>query len=180
MIQSYLVSLSQWAVLQNRKLKMARLVQLPTKYTPEEWHRSNHMNYSNAERERKSAEMIRDESNRLKHEIHVTTIKTQSDVNKKLDQRIQDITFWKSELDRLHGETEDEINELLRYKDRLEKALDATQLPLNVAKQCLGNREERTQIDLVHDDVEIQLIKVTAHIIFTPYHYYIVTIVLLP
>ena len=159
---------------------MARLVQLPTKYTPEEWHRSNHMNYSNAERERKSAEMIRDESNRLKHEIHVTTIKTQSDVNKKLDQRIQDITFWKSELDRLHGETEDEINELLRYKDRLEKALDATQLPLNVAKQCLGNREERTQIDLVHDDVEIQLIKVTAHIMFTPYHYYIVTIVLLP
>ena len=139
---------------------MARLLQRPTKYTPEEWHRSNHMNYNSAERERQSAEVIRDESNRLKHEINITTIKTQSDVNKKLDQRLQDITFWKSELDRLHGESEDEINELLRYKERLEKALDATQLPLHVAKQCLGNREERVQIDLVHDDVEIQLLKV--------------------
>ena len=106
--------------------------------------------------------MIRDESDRLKHEIHVTTIKTQSDVNKKLDQRINDITFWKSELDRLHGETDDEINELLQYKDRLEKALDATQLPLRVAKHCLGNREDRVQIDLVHDDVEIQLLKVNT------------------
>jgi len=138
---------------------MARLIQRPTKYTPEEWHRSNHMNYNSAERERQSAEVIRDESERLKHEINITTIKTQSDVNKKLDQRLQDITFWKSELDRLHGESEDEISELLRYKERLEKALDATQLPLHVAKQCLGNREDRVQIDLVHDDVEIQLIK---------------------
>ncbi|XP_065054990.1 tektin-1-like [Rhopilema esculentum] len=138
---------------------MARLVQHPTKYTPEEWHRSNHLNYNSAERERKSAEMIRDESNRLKHEVHITTIKTQSDVNKKLDQRIQDINFWKSEIDRLHGETDDEINALIQYKERLEKALDGTQLPLHVAKQCLANRNERLQIDLVHDDVEIQLIK---------------------
>ena len=140
---------------------MARLVQHPTKYTPEEWHRSNHLNYNSAERERKSAEMIRDESNRLKHEVHITTIKTQSDVNKKLDQRIQDINFWKSEIDRLHGETDDEINALIQYKERLEKALDGTQLPLHVAKQCLANRNERLQIDLVHDDVEIQLIKVS-------------------
>ena len=139
---------------------MARLVQNPTKYTPEEWHRSNHINYNSAEHERRTAEMIRDESARLKHEVHITTIKTQSDVNKKLDQRITDVKFWKSELDRLHGETDDEINTLLQYKDRLEKALDATQLPLQVAKQCLANREERVAIDLVHDDVEIQLLKV--------------------
>lgn len=145
---------------------MARMVQRPTKYTPEEWHRSNHLNYSSAEHERRSAEIIRDESERLKHEVHVRTIKTQSDVNKKLDQRIEDLNFWKSEIDRLHGETEDEIGELLRYKDRLEKALEATHLPLHVAKQCLGNREERTQIDLVHDDVEIQLIKVSINTFF--------------
>ncbi len=105
--------------------------------------------------------MIRDESARLKHETHMTTIKTQSDVNKKLDQRIHDVNFWKSELDRLHGETDDEINTLLQYKDRLEKALEATQLPLHVSKQCLVNREQRSKIDLVHDDVEIQLLKVS-------------------
>ncbi len=139
---------------------MARLVQHPTKYTPEEWHRSNHLNYNQAERERKTAEMIRDESARLKLETHITTMKTQSDVNKKLDQRINDVSYWKSELDRLHGETDDEINTLLEYKDRLEKALEATQLPLQISKQCLMNREQRSKIDLVHDDVEIQLLKV--------------------
>eukprot|EP00794_Sanderia_malayensis_P014263 gene14263-15750_t len=138
---------------------MARLVQHPTKYTPEDWHRSNKINYSQAERERRTAEMIRDESARLRQETHITTLKTQSDVNKKLDQRILDVDFWKSELDRLHGETDDEINTLLQYKDRLEKALDATQVPIQISQQCLKNREERSKIDLVHDDVEIQLMK---------------------
>ena len=140
--------------------KMARLVQPPPKYTPEEWHRSNHLNYNSAERERKLAEMIRDESARLCHETHVTTVKTQNDVNKKLDQRINDINFWKSELDQQHAETDDEINMMLKYKERLERALAATETPLLVSRECLVNRESRVKIDLVHDDVEIQLLKV--------------------
>ena len=78
---------------------MARLVQPPPKYTPEEWHASNHLQYFNAERERAAAERLRDESFRLAHETEVRTTQTQMDVNKKLEQRITDIGFWKSELD---------------------------------------------------------------------------------
>jgi len=138
---------------------MAKLIEAPTKYTTQEWHRSNHLNYAKAEGDRKVSEMIRDESDRLANETHITTLKTQSDVNKKLEQRLNDINFWKSELDRQYQETEDEVQKMLDYKQRLEDALNATQIPLHIARECLQNRERRLSIDLVHDDVEIQLLK---------------------
>ncbi|XP_001631355.2 tektin-1 [Nematostella vectensis] len=138
---------------------MARLVQPPPKYVPEEWHASNHLQYFTAEKERAAAERLRDESERLRVEIEVRTVETQEDVNKKLDQRITDINFWKSELDRNQSETEEEINMMLNFKARLERALADTELPLMIAQQCLMNREKRIKIDLVHDNVEMQLLK---------------------
>lgn len=139
---------------------MARLIEAPTKYTTNEWNLSNHLNYQKSEKERKTGEIIRDESERLAHETHITTLKTQSDVNKKIEQRLNDISFWKSELDRQHKETEDEIQKMLDYKNRLETALSSTEIPLHIAKECINNRQKRKSIDLVHDDVEVQLLKV--------------------
>ena len=139
---------------------MAKLIEAPTKYTQKEWNLSNHLNYEKSEKERKTGEMIRDESTRLAHETHITTLKTQNDVNKKIEQRLNDISFWKSELDRQYKETEDEIKRMLEYKNRLEVALNATEIPLHIAKECLQNRQKRMSIDLVHDDVEVQLLKV--------------------
>ena len=139
---------------------MAKLIEAPTKYTQKEWNLSNHLNYEKSEKERKTGEMIRDESARLAHETHITTLKTQNDVNKKIEQRLNDISFWKSELDRQYKETEDEIKRMLEYKNRLEVALNATEIPLHIAKECLQNRQKRMSIDLVHDDVEVQLLKV--------------------
>ena len=139
---------------------MARLVQPPPKYTPEEWHASNHLQYFNAERERAAAERLRDESFRLAHETEVRTRQTQLDVNKKLDQRITDINFWKSELDQKQEDTVNEITMMLQFKARLERALADTELPLMIAQQCLANREKRMKVDLVHDNVEMQLLKV--------------------
>ena len=145
---------------------MARLVQRPPKYLPEEWHHSNKVKYSSAEKERASAERIRDESNRLIHETDQTTIRTQSDVDKKLDQRLTDVDYWKSELNRQHGESEAEIEQLLQFKTRLENALAGTEIPLRVATDCLVAREERAKIDNVHDEVEVQLLKVCQCLIF--------------
>merc|ERR1719171_1356405 len=139
--------------------KMARLIKGPTIHTPSEWHSSNQTNYLRAEQERTHGELIRDESKRLIDETEITTQKTQSDVNKKIDQRLDDISFWKNELCRQHKETEDEIQRMLSHKERLERALAATQPPLRIATDCIRNRENRVAIDLVHDDVEIQLLK---------------------
>ncbi|XP_031559893.1 tektin-1-like, partial [Actinia tenebrosa] len=138
---------------------MARLVQPPPKYVPEEWHASNHLQYFTAEKERAAAERLRDESERLRVEIEVRTVETQQDVNKKLDQRLNDINYWKSELDNEQEATENEIAAMLEFKARLTRALADTELPLMIAQQCLVNREKRRGVDLVHDNVEMQLLK---------------------
>lgn len=140
---------------------MARLVERPPKYLPEEWRHSNKIQYSSAEKERTIAERIRDESNRLVQETDQSTAKTQADVDKKLSQRLIDVSYWKSELDRQHAETCSEIDSLLNFKARLDQAIANTQIPLKVVMDCLTAREGRVKIDNVHDDVEVQMLKVS-------------------
>ena len=53
-----------------------------------------------------------------------------------------------------------EINNLAEAKRVLEKTLAETANPLHIAQECLYNREKRQGIDLVHDPVERELIKV--------------------
>ncbi|XP_069134819.1 tektin-1-like [Argopecten irradians] len=138
---------------------MAKLVQPPPRFTHSEWTTSNLTKYANAEVERAAAERLVEESKRLSNETEKRTEKTQRDVNKKFDQRLDDIKYWKQELDdKLDGITT-EIDNLLAFKTRVEKALEATAEPLHIARQCLGNREKRVSIDLVHDDVQKQLMK---------------------
>ena len=66
----------------------------------------------------------------------------QNEVNHETDQMIQ------------------EINDLAEAKRVLEKTLAETANPLHIAQECLYNREKRQGIDLVHDPVERELIKV--------------------
>lgn len=138
---------------------MAKLVQPPTRFTHQDWKTSNLTKYANAEVERAASERLVEESKRLSDETEKRTEKTQRDVNKKFQQRIDDIKYWKQELDdKLNGLCI-EIDNLLAFKTRVEKALEATAEPLHIAKQCLANREKRRAIDLVHDDVQKQLLK---------------------
>nr|XP_015222843.1 PREDICTED: tektin-1 [Lepisosteus oculatus] len=69
------------------------------------------------------------------------------------------MSFWKQELDTKLAELVKEIDVLLTYKTRLEKALESCAEPLRVMQQCLAERESRVGIDLVHDEVERELIK---------------------
>ncbi|XP_063812203.1 tektin-1 isoform X2 [Pseudophryne corroboree] len=138
---------------------MAKLVQLPPKFLPKEWSISNHTHYASAEAQRSRSERLVAESQRLVDEIERTTQKSQKDVNKKLEQRLEDIQFWKKELDNKLEDTVNEIEQLLAYKIRLEKALESCIEPLYIAQQCLVEREKRVGIDLVHDEVERELIK---------------------
>lgn len=136
------------------------------KYTPQQWRTSNVLNVSSGEKERATAERLRDECSRLRTETALLTHRTQSDVNKKLEHRIHDINYWKTELEKQHADIVAEIKALQAFIGRLEKAVAATERPLNVTKQCLEYRERRVKIDLVHDNVESHLSKVIImHII---------------
>jgi tektin-1 len=81
-------------------------------------------------------------------------------VNNKLDGRITDVNFWKGELNREHREIVEEIKMLQQFIGRLERALAATEQPLNVTRQNLDYRTRRVRIDLVFDNVEEILNKV--------------------
>ena len=53
--------------------------------------------------------------------------------------------------------------QLSEHKERVEKALEAKTVPLEVAFSCLSLREGRLAIDLVRDEVEKQLNKVNRN-----------------
>lgn len=139
---------------------MAKLVQSPPKYLPKEWHTSNHQDYFRAEKERAASERLRAECDRLCKETEASTTRTQRSNEHKLSQRLFDIGFWKEELGNKLEENVQEITLLLDGKEQLEKALISTRFPLEVASNCLTCREKRISTDVVHDDVEIGLVKV--------------------
>ncbi len=139
---------------------MATLVPSPTKYHPNEWHTSNSNNFQQSEKERSLSERLRAECDRLCRETEATTLRTQRDVEHKFSQRINDINFWKSELSTKIKQLGTEIETVENSKADLEQALRNTNFPLEVVKRCLNFRERRQGIDLVHDEVEIQLMKV--------------------
>ena len=136
------------------------------KYTPSQWRSSNVFNVTSGEKERATAERLRDECSRLRTETALQTHRTQMDVNNKLERRIYDVNYWRTELEKQHAETVNEIKALQAFIGRLEKALAATEKPLNVSKQNLNLRERRVKIDLVHDNVETHLSKVKFYSIY--------------
>ncbi|XP_038231751.1 tektin-1 isoform X1 [Dermochelys coriacea] len=138
---------------------MAKLLQAPPKFLLPEWHIANKTQYASAESQRSRSERLVAESQRLVDEIEKTTQKTQSDVNKKIEQRLDEIKFWKQELDDKLEQIVNETEVLLTFKTRLEKALESCKEPLFIAQECLLNRQRRVGIDLVHDEVERELIK---------------------
>ncbi len=134
---------------------------LYTRYTPGDWSTSNQSNYTASDRVRGGSELVRLDATRLVREADDKTKRAQTEAGKKLGERLQDIAFWKGEIDK---ETDDVINEseaMQRVKAVLEKALAETENPLHVAQECLYHREKRQGIDLVHDNPERELIKVS-------------------
>ncbi|XP_074451335.1 tektin-1 isoform X2 [Larus michahellis] len=138
---------------------MARLLQAPPKFHLSEWDIANKMQCASTESQKSRSERMIAESRRLRDEIEKTTQKTQSDVNKKIEQRRDEIKFWKQELDNKLEQIVHETEVLLTFKTRLEKALESCKEPLDVAQKCLLSRQRRAGIDLVHDEVEQELVK---------------------
>lgn len=129
------------------------------KHTPEEWIQHNYSKYYQSFTDRENAERSIHESKKLANETLALTIRTQADSTKKLGERLHDIGFWKYELQR---EIEDMINEtqsLVQQQNRLEKAWDATVVPLEIAYDNMRCRDRRYNADLCRDIVEVNLLK---------------------
>ncbi|KAK3559306.1 hypothetical protein QTP86_012713 [Hemibagrus guttatus] len=132
---------------------------LMTRFTPDDWYKSNQNNYRDSESSRKSAERLRKDTIRMIQDREQCTRRTQENTCRILGERLNDISFWRSELGHEIDNMVTEIAALMEVKRRLERALAETDGPLQVSQECLFHREKRMSIDLVHDDVEKDLIK---------------------
>lgn len=105
---------------------------LTTRYTPDDWYKSNHNYYRESELSRKSAERLRKDTIRLMQEKEQLTRWTQEATSKNIGERLNDIVFWKSELSHEIDNMVTEITALSEVKRRLERALAETEGPLQV------------------------------------------------
>ena len=163
-----------------RSFKMASVATSPVKYAPSDWHTSNKVLHSSAERQREMSNRVRQESHKTRNETGsqmivptyqglfifnflsqmLQTKWTQHDSDTHLHNRHSDVTDWKNTVDTTFTKTEREMEQLLQTKRIAEYSLQSMSMPLEIALECLTTREGRIAIDLVRDDVEAELNKV--------------------
>lgn len=134
------------------------------KYLVDEWFQNCYARYHQAFADRDHSERQRHESRQLAAETEALAQRTQADSTRKVGERLQDMHCWKSELQHEVGELGAETDLLLAQKQRIERALDATAVPFSIASDNLQCRERRQHPDLVRDYVEMELLKVWAHL----------------
>uniref|UniRef100_A0A8I5NI55 Tektin n=1 Tax=Papio anubis TaxID=9555 RepID=A0A8I5NI55_PAPAN len=129
------------------------------KYLLEEWFQNCYARYHQAFADRDQSERQRHESQQLASETQALAQRTQQDSTRRVGERLQDMHGWKSELQREVEALAAETDLLLAQKQRLERALDATEVPFSIATDNLQCRERRQHPNLVRDHVETELLK---------------------
>ncbi|XP_053813259.1 tektin-4 [Vidua chalybeata] len=129
------------------------------KYQLPEWHRRNAGVCYEAFTAGEQAERGRAEAKHLVKHAAASAQRAQQCSKATLGQRLQDVHFWRMELQKEIMELDAETKLLAAQKLRLERALDATEVPYAVVVDNLECRERRQPPDLVIDEVERQLLK---------------------
>lgn len=111
---------------------------MSTRYTPDDWYKSNISNYRESESSRKSAERLRRDTIRLMQDRDQLTRRTQETTSKNIGERLNDVVFWRSELSHEIDNMVTEIAALADVKRRLERALAETEGPLQVRVEYLN------------------------------------------
>jgi len=116
-----------------------------------------------ADRARSGSELARANVLTACHSLCERTRRTQADATHRLDDRTNDIKFWRGEIRAEADAAGAESAALDLAIGVLDRALADAEVPLQIAEECLHLREQRICVDLVHDNVEIELIKVATN-----------------
>ena len=127
-------------------VRASRSPEQADKYYPE-WTSKNLDRNQYAESERLAAERLLEETKDLLNETKTRTKQDQSDVVARFKQRVGDISFRKSELDKKLGELKEHLEELDAQHIRVMHALGACDEPLSISEKCLAHRGQRQGID---------------------------------
>nr|XP_045006134.1 tektin-2 isoform X2 [Jaculus jaculus] len=124
-----------------------------------DWHTNSYLLSTNAERQRDASHQIRQEARVLRNETNNQTIWDEHDNRTRLSDRVDTVNRWKEMLDKCLTDLDAEIDNLTQMKESAEQNLQAKNLPLDVAIECLTLRDSRRDIDVVKDPVEEELHK---------------------
>ncbi|EDL80456.1 rCG31050 [Rattus norvegicus] len=139
---------------------MATLSLKPSqRYRLSDWLTNSYLLSTNAERQRDASHQIRQEARILRNETNNQTVWDEHDNRTRLAERIDTVNRWKEMLDKCLTDLDAEIDSLTQAKESVEQSLQAKNLPLDVAIECLTLRESRRDIDVVKDPVEEELMK---------------------
>nr|KAF6380542.1 tektin 2 [Myotis myotis] len=139
---------------------MAMLSVKPSqRFQLQDWHTNSYLLSTNAERQRNASHQIRQEARILRNETNNQTIWDEHDNRTRLEERVDTVNRWKEMLDKCLTDLDAEIDALTQMKESAEKNLQAKNLPLDVAIQCLTLRDSRRDVDVVRDPVEEELHK---------------------
>ena len=132
------------------------------KLAPAEWKEWSRAELSAADRARSKSELVRADVLTACRGLCERTRRTQADTTHRLGDRTNDIKFWRDEIRAEADAASAEAAALDSAIGLLDRAFADAEVPLQIAEECLYLREQRIGVDLVRDEVEIQLIKVTT------------------
>lgn len=115
-----------------------------------------------ADRARSGSELVRADVLTLCRDATDRTRRTQADTTRQLGDRVQDVKFWRDEVRKEIERADAEKQSLQKATSCLERALEETAEPLRIAEECMRLRQQKIDSNLVHDEVESELLKVCA------------------
>lgn len=126
-----------------------------SKFTYHEWKLSNDQRARNTVDQQQLAERVTSECERSMGEAGERSSMLKDTVDRRIEERIHEVTFVKTELEIQRKEIEVELEALSVYKTRYQDCLASlSQNALNICRRCLMMRDGRLGIDLVVDPVE--------------------------
>ncbi|XP_040390960.1 tektin-2 isoform X2 [Cygnus olor] len=129
------------------------------RFTVPDWHTNTKLISADAESQRSASHRVRQETRALRNETNNQAKWDEHDNQTRLTERISSVNRWKETLDKCLADIDEEIDALAKVKEAAERALQAKNLSLDIAIECLTLRESRRAIDVVRDPVEDELHK---------------------
>lgn len=127
------------------------------KFTIHEWKLTNGARERNAYSQLQLADQVLAETGRVIEETTERSTKQKDTVDRRLEERIGDVTFNRDELQRQRDEICLMLETLNMYKARLTDFIAATNNASDVTRKCALLRDHRIGIDLVMDQVDAAL-----------------------
>ncbi|XP_035208460.1 tektin-1-like [Stegodyphus dumicola] len=133
-------------------------------HSPLDWKFNNTFQYNLADGNCSKSEAVVAESERLCKETTQRTEKHKSQVERKFDQRIADVDYWRNEGDKVIIKLQEWLDNFTHLKTRLKKAAESCRDPISTCKKAMMERDKRLGVDMVQDKPQLEIQKYLTYL----------------